>query len=521
MPAKGFCYRSKRMPPTVAAINTIAPRIYLFRENHDCEGSSAALNTKVGAEGSAAFGAAAETVSGAVLSTAGVAGGGKTTGATTSLESFATAGNASTFEPRPPPAHLAVPWPSPTQSPSDARPAPKLVPKLASDRAPKLRPSAPPPAVEFSTAHATSFLRTPHKARAPPKPENRKPRTSSDSATWAERCCGPSRKLSRRRRWYRAQPTRTAVSSQPSGAQASRSSVPQREQSEPAPALRPEVDSAEPLEPSPPALRSPVTPPGAASTFRTGSSTSRMSSSTTSDATTITTATTSAATGCGTLGRPRQFDGSLHHLAQPLQRREIALSEGMRLPREQLEDPQHLIVIHHRHHDHRGDSQLLANFCDSPARRAPRRHNAEPGALRTLSPESPNSVESSAPSSGAFDPVLARHSMSFFPLPAQGNRRSIRSRDVLGSRCQQLQGGMEIPVCHLARDCPPSSGGNSIGEPFPPEPPPLLRQGPPTRSSANSGFCLAALSAPFRRAFRSQERARSPAMPDRDSNNFP
>ncbi len=35
--------------------------------------------------------------------------------------------------------------------------------------------------------------------------------------------------------------------------------------------------------------------------------------------------------------------------------------------------------------------------------------------VRTLSPDSPNSVESSAPSSGAFSPLLARHSMSFFP----------------------------------------------------------------------------------------------------------
>ena len=35
--------------------------------------------------------------------------------------------------------------------------------------------------------------------------------------------------------------------------------------------------------------------------------------------------------------------------------------------------------------------------------------------VRTLSPDSPNSVERSAPNSGAFDPVLARHCMSFLP----------------------------------------------------------------------------------------------------------
>src|ERR1700688_526889 len=89
------------MLATVAAINTIAPRIYLFRESHDCEGSSPALNTKAGAEGSAAFVVGAGTVLRTGGVGVGVEAGGATTGATTfleSLDSFTTAGDASTFE---------------------------------------------------------------------------------------------------------------------------------------------------------------------------------------------------------------------------------------------------------------------------------------------------------------------------------------------------------------------------------------------------------------------------------------
>jgi hypothetical protein len=90
------CYRSKKIPATAAATSTIAPTTYLFRDSHDCEGSSPALNTKAGAEVSTAL----VVGTGAASGTGGVAGV-ETAGATAPLDSFTTTGDdagVTTFE---------------------------------------------------------------------------------------------------------------------------------------------------------------------------------------------------------------------------------------------------------------------------------------------------------------------------------------------------------------------------------------------------------------------------------------
>ena len=66
------------------------------------------------------------------------------------------------------------------------------------------------------------------------------------------------------------------------------------------------------------------------------------------------------------LTRVRQSHGRLHHLAQPLDGRKIALTESVRFSREQFKHPEHLIVVDDRHDNNRGNAQLTAHFTINP-----------------------------------------------------------------------------------------------------------------------------------------------------------
>ena len=94
---KGFCYRSKRMPPNGGGNQNNRAR-YICSAKATTAKAQCRAQHELGAEGSAAFEPQPGPSPDHVLSTAGVDGRRRLAGATTSVDSFATAGNASTFE---------------------------------------------------------------------------------------------------------------------------------------------------------------------------------------------------------------------------------------------------------------------------------------------------------------------------------------------------------------------------------------------------------------------------------------
>ena len=164
----------------------------------------------------------------------------------------------------------------------------------------------------------------------------------------------------------------------------------------------------------------------------------------------------------GSRGRMRQLDGSFHHLAQPLQRREIALAKGIHLPRKQLEDAQHFIVVHHRHHHYRCDSHPAADVAVhahialgivTAQNLAPAHALAGKPKLRRKQRAQLRSVD---PRTGAAQHVALSDA-------AQRNRRPGRAGDVLSAVGEQLQSGVEIAVCHLRQGMTTILWGAGVG----------------------------------------------------------
>ena len=82
--------------------------------------------------------------------------------------------------------------------------------------------------------------------------------------------------------------------------------------------------------------------------------------------------------------------------------------------------------------------------------------------VRTLSPESPYSVESSAPSSGAFDPALARHSMSCATPRRRAMAAPLAPVMYCARSASSCRAASRSRSAMAARDRPPSSPGKPI-----------------------------------------------------------
>ncbi len=143
----------------------------------------------------------------------------------------------------------------------------------------------------------------------------------------------------------------------------------------------------------------------------------------------------------------RQFDRGFHHLAQPLQCRQIAFAEGMRFPGKKLEHAQHFFLVHHRHHHHRRDAQLPADFMIHPrvplgvvaAQRPPRAH-----ALARQS-------KLGGQQRPQFGRVRARAGAALHVISSAAAQRdggSVRPRNILRAVRQQLQGGVQVALGH-------------------------------------------------------------------------
>ena len=189
----------------------------------------------------------------------------------------------------------------------------------------------------------------------------------------------------------------------------------------------------------------------------------RMRSSDSSAATS--TAGTSATVTCGTFSAARaSLHRGLHHLAQPLQRRQITLPKSIHLPGEKFEDAQHLVVIHHRHHHNGCDAQLPATFAIHPRI-----------ALRIVTPQTACESARSRPKSQtrwkAARPVPARSRPSWRGTAYHSSR--VRRSAIAAPFAPVMYCARSASNCSAASrsframsaiDDPPSSPGNRTAE---------------------------------------------------------